>query len=187
MFTDRFSLDTAKNTYTWSPSKLVAAGVAGIDTALGVGASGTGGTGSGSGGNETPGTGTGTDPGSGGSGNPGSGTGSGGITIIDGPGWDIIGDISSSVQTGIVDGVTSTGGFLSGVLGSARGILLDLGSVPALLAEFFSFLPQEVITAIGIGLSLWLLPALLGLARSGLRGLGSICSSFFGFISSLFG
>lgn len=174
-FTDRFSLDTEKQAYTWSPSILTSVGVAGVDMALGAGASGTGGSGD----PDSPGSGSGTDPG-------GSGSGSGGITIIGGPEWDIIGDISGSVQTGIADGVSNTGSFLSGVLSSVKDILLDLGGVPALLAEFFSFLPSEVITAIGIGLSLWLLPALLGLARSGLRALGSICSSLFGFISSFF-
>ncbi len=106
--------------------------------------------------------------------------------ITDGSLWEAIGSLGDYIRTGIANAVASVGSFFSGVLGSAKGILLDLGSVPALLAEFFSFLPAEVITAIGIGLSLWLLPALLGLARSGLKALGSICSSFFGFISSFF-
>ena len=44
-FTDRFTYNEAKDSYTWAATKLASAGVAGINAGLGVGALGTGGTG----------------------------------------------------------------------------------------------------------------------------------------------
>ena len=61
-----------------------------------------------------------------------------------------------------------------------------MGAVPALLAELFSFLPAGITTIIGVGLGLWLLPALLGLARGGIKAAGGMFSSLFRFIASFF-
>ncbi len=157
----------------------------------GSGTGGTGGNGSGStggggtGGNGSGGTGGGGTGGNGSGGTGGSGSG-GGDLIIGGPQWDAIGEFGSNVQGGIVEGVTSTGSFLSGVLGSVKGILEGLGSLPVLLADLYSFLPSEITLALGVGLGLWILPALLGLARTGLKSIGNMFSSLFGLISSLF-
>ena len=180
-FINRFKFDETVKHYTWS-SQMASAAIPGLNAGLvlnsGGSTGGTGGNGSGS----TGGGGTG---GNGSSGTGGSGSG-GGDLIIGGPQWDAIGEFGSNVQGGIVEGVTSTGSFLSGVLGSVKGILEGLGSLPVLLADLYSFLPSEITLALGVGLGLWILPALLGLARTGLKSIGNMFSSLFGLISSLF-
>lgn len=118
---------------------------------------------------------------------------SGGEWDGDDGGWSIIEDTSNfewnltNIKNQIANGVSSVGRFLSGVLGSAENMMGGLGEVPALLSGLFSFLPSEIIAAVGVGLSLWLLPALLGLARTGLKAIGGMCSTLFGFITSFFG
>ena len=180
-FINRSKFDETVKHYTWS-SQMASAAIPGLNAGLvlnsGGSTGGTGGNGSGS----TGGGGTG---GNGSSGTGGSGSG-GGDLIIGGPQWDAIGEFGSNVQGGIVEGVTSTGSFLSGVLGSVKGILEGLGSLPVLLADLYSFLPSEITLALGVGLGLWILPALLGLARTGLKSIGNMFSSLFGLISSLF-
>lgn len=190
-FINRFKFDETVKHYTWS-SQMISAAIPGLNAGLvlnsGGSTGGTGGDGSGTGGtggNGSGGTGGGGTGGNGSGGTGGSGPG-GGDLIIGGPQWDAIGEFGSNVQGGIVEGVTSTGSFLSGVLGSVKGILEGLGSLPVLLADFYSFLPSEITLALGVGLGLWILPALLGLARTGLKSIGNMFSSLFGLISSLF-
>lgn len=203
-FINRFKFDETVKHYTWS-SQMASAAIPGLNAGLvlnsggstggtggdGSGTGGTGGNGSGStGGGGTGGNGSGSTGGGGTGGNGSGGTGGsgsgGGDLIIGGPQWDAIGEFGSNVQGGIVEGVTSTGSFLSGVLGSVKGILEGLGSLPVLLADLYSFLPSEITLALGVGLGLWILPALLGLARTGLKSIGNMFSSLFGLISSLF-
>lgn len=176
-FTDRFSYDALSGHHVWSPGDTSSVSVPGLGLAI---APGAGGSGSAPSGTPTP-TPGGTGPGSG----TGSGSGGGNITI-GGPGWGVVGEFNDYIQTGISDGVSSAGSFLSGVLSSVKGILLDMGAVPALLAELFSFLPAGITTIIGVGLGLWLLPALLGLARGGIKAAGGMFSSLFRFIASFF-
>ncbi len=193
-FINRFKFDETVKHYTWS-SQMISTAIPGLNAGLvlnsGGSTGGTGGNGSGStggggtGGNGSGGTGGGGTGGNGSGGTGGSGSG-GGDLIIGGPQWDAIGEFGSNVQGGIVEGVTSTGSFLSGVLGSVKGILEGLGSLPVLLADLYSFLPSEITLALGVGLGLWILPALLGLARTGLKSIGNMFSSLFGLISSLF-
>ena len=190
-FINRFKFDETVKHYTWS-SQMISAAIPGLNAGLvlnsGGSTGGTGGDGSGTGG--TGGNGSGSTGGGGTGGNGSGGTGGsgsgGGDLIIGGPQWDAIGEFGSNVQGGIVEGVTSTGSFLSGVLGSVKGILEGLGSLPVLLADLYSFLPSEITLALGVGLGLWILPALLGLARTGLKSIGNMFSSLFGLISSLF-
>lgn len=190
-FINRFKFDETVKHYTWS-SQMISTAIPGLNAGLvlnsGGSTGGTGGDGSGTGG--TGGNGSGSTGGGGTGGNGSGGTGGsgsgGGDLIIGGPQWDAIGEFGSNVQGGIVEGVTSTGSFLSGVLGSVKGILEGLGSLPVLLADFYSFLPSEITLALGVGLGLWILPALLGLARTGLKSIGNMFSSLFGLISSLF-
>ncbi len=203
-FINRFKFDETVKHYTWS-SQMISTAIPGLNAGLvlnsggstggtggdGSGTGGTGGNGSGStGGGGTGGNGSGSTGGGGTGGNGSGGTGGsgsgGGDLIIGGPQWDAIGEFGSNVQGGIVEGVTSTGSFLSGVLGSVKGILEGLGSLPVLLADLYSFLPSEITLALGVGLGLWILPALLGLARTGLKSIGNMFSSLFGLISSLF-
>ena len=190
-FINRFKFDETVKHYTWS-SQMISTAIPGLNAGLvlnsGGSTGGTGGDGSGTGG--TGGNGSGSTGGGGTGGNGSGGTGGsgsgGGDLIIGGPQWDAIGEFGSNVQGGIVEGVTSTGSFLSGVLGSVKGILEGLGSLPVLLADLYSFLPSEITLALGVGLGLWILPALLGLARTGLKSIGNMFSSLFGLISSLF-
>ncbi len=190
-FINRFKFDETVKHYTWS-SQMISVAIPGLNAGLvlnsGGSTGGTGGDGSGTGG--TGGNGSGSTGGGGTGGNGSGGTGGsgsgGGDLIIGGPQWDAIGEFGSNVQGGIVEGVTSTGSFLSGVLGSVKGILEGLGSLPVLLADLYSFLPSEITLALGVGLGLWILPALLGLARTGLKSIGNMFSSLFGLISSLF-
>lgn len=101
--------------------------------------------------------------------------------------FEAIKSLGSYIKQGIANAVSSVGSFFSGVLNSARSILNSLGSIPSLLSDLFDFLPDEFLAAVGVGLSLWLLPSLLGLARSGLKALGGLCSTLFSFISTFFG
>ena len=93
---------------------------------------------------------------------------------------------------GIVDacGLESFTGKRVGVVADQDRELIGLnalqGSLPVLLADLYSFLPSEITLALGVGLGLWILPALLGLARTGLKSIGNMFSSLFGLISSLF-
>lgn len=169
-FTDRFSYDKVSGHHVWSPDAVAPVSVPGLGLAI---ASGTGAGGTSPSGTPAP------TPG-------GTGGGTGGNITIGGPGWEGIGEFNDYVQTGIAEGVSSAGSFLSGVLSTAKGLLLDMGVVPALLAELFSFLPAGITTIIGVGLGLWLLPALLGLARGGLKAAGGMFSSLFRFIASFF-
>ena len=106
--------------------------------------------------------------------------------IVDGSVWDAIKDLSAYIKEGIADAIEKIGSFFGSVLRSATQIWNLLGSVPALLSKAFSFLPEEIVMIIGVGLSLWLLPALLRLARGGLKALGGLASSLFSLISSFF-
>ena len=106
--------------------------------------------------------------------------------IVDGSVWDAIKDLSAYIKEGIADAIEKIGSFFGSVLRSATQIWNLLGSVPALLSKAFIFLPEEIVMIIGVGLSLWLLPALLRLARGGLKALGGLASSLFSLISSFF-